>query len=155
METYIDDAKNHFLNDFPDDVHIDQAYLHIGIFLGWIIENGLYSKRFEDEFEVQIYKFKRHEDVSCVILGELWDGLVYESQFSTPEGREFVNHYYKSGMYMADFKETLAKDLPSVYYVKDTWENYRAMYKVIGERFSSWKDGLAEAGERSGENIPA
>ena len=42
-------AKNHFLGDFPSSLPIEKAYLHIGMYMGWIIDNGLYSEYFEDE----------------------------------------------------------------------------------------------------------
>lgn len=135
----IDDAKKHFVGDnLPDDVYLEQVYLHIGIFLGWIIDRDLYSKMFEEECETQIFRFK-HKDTCCIILGELWDGLIFDDQFTKPEGNEFTDYYYKSGMYITDFKETLAADLPSIFYVKDTWENYALMAAKIDIRYEEWK----------------
>ena len=134
----IDDAKKHITVDLPDDVHLDQVYLHIGIFLGWIIDRELFSDMFEEECETQIYRFKTR-DTSCVILGELWDGLIFDGQFTKPEGHEFTDYYYKSGMYLMDFKKVLAVDLPSIFYVEDTWENYQLMKAKIDERFEEWE----------------
>ena len=135
----IDDAKKHFVDSLPDDVHLDQAYLHIGMFLGWIIDQGLYSEMFEEESETQIYRFKC-KDISCIILGHVWDGLIFDDQFTNPAGAEFTNYYYKSGMYLMDFKKTLAADLPSMFYVDDSWENFQIMKAKIDERYAEWKE---------------
>jgi hypothetical protein len=46
LEKVYDLAKDHFLGDFPPSLPIEKAYLHIGIYMGWIIENGMYSDFF-------------------------------------------------------------------------------------------------------------
>ena len=49
QKTIYDNAKSHFLGNFPDSLPIEQAYVHIGMYLGWIIDLDLYSEYFEDE----------------------------------------------------------------------------------------------------------
>jgi hypothetical protein len=137
MEKIIDDARKHFLNNYPSDIPIEQAYLHIGVFLGWVIDQELYSAKFKQECETQIFRFKK-KDTSPVILGEIWDGFIFEEQLK-PEAKAFTREYYYSGTYLKDFKETLAAELPSIYYVKDTWENYQTMRQRLDERYAEWK----------------
>ena len=55
QKTIYDNAKNHFLGNFPEALPIEQAYVHIGMYLGWIIDNDMYSEYFEEESEIQIY----------------------------------------------------------------------------------------------------
>ena len=52
QKTIYDNAKSHFLGNFPDSLPIEQAYVHIGMYLGWIIDTGLYSEYFEDEASI-------------------------------------------------------------------------------------------------------
>jgi hypothetical protein len=132
-----DKAMNHFLGNFPDALPIEQAYVHIGIFLGWIIDNNLYSEFFEDESEIQIYRFKNRQ-ITCTILSEIWDGYLGYDLFNK-EGNLFAYYYYGGGVYKKDYETILAKDLPSIYHVKDSWENYELMSKKINERFEEWK----------------
>ncbi len=63
QKTIYDNAKNHFLGNFPESLPIEQAYVHIGMFLGWMIDNELYSEYFEDESGAQIYRFKKKDEV--------------------------------------------------------------------------------------------
>lgn len=132
-----DRAKHHFLGDFPSILPIEQAYVHIGIFLGWMLDKGLYSEIFEEEEALQVIRFKERE-ITCSILSAIWDGYLGEDLFNE-EGNAFSVYYYQSGMFHQDYKEILAGDLPSMYHVTDTWENYDAMSKKMDARLEEWK----------------
>lgn len=121
-KTIYDNAKSHFLGNFPRSLPIEQAYLHIGIYLGWIIDHNLYSAYFEDEASTEIYRFKRRE-IACTILSEIWDGYLGYELFSE-DGNLFTYYYYGSGIYRRDYENTLAKELPSIYHVQDSWQNF-------------------------------
>jgi len=138
QKTIYDNAKNHFLGNFPESLPIEQAYVHIGIFLGWMIEKELYSEYFEDESGAQIYRFKKR-DVSCTILSEVWDGYLGYELFNK-EGNMFAYYYYGGGIYKKDYEKTLGTTLPSIYHVKDNWENYDKMAEKINQRFKDWKE---------------
>jgi hypothetical protein len=132
-----DNAKAHFLGNFPESLPIEQAYVHIGMFLGWIIDNDLYSEYFEDEASNQIFRFKRRE-ISCTILSEIWDGYLGHELFSK-KGNMFTYYYYAGGLYHNDYQEILVKNLPSIYHVQDTWENYNRMRLRMDMRLQDWK----------------
>lgn len=132
-----DNAKNHFLGNFPESLPIEQAYVHIGMYLGWIIEQGLYSEFFEDEAGVQMIRFKRR-DISCTILSEMWDGYLGHELFDKT-GNMFTYYYYGGGIYRKDYEDVLAAELPSIYHVKDSWANYEKLSSKIKQRFDDWK----------------
>jgi hypothetical protein len=132
-----DNAKSHFLGNFPDSLPIEQAYVHIGIYLGWIIETTLYSDYFEEEASNQIFRFKRRE-ISCTILSEIWDGCL-SHQYFNQHGNMFTYYYYASGLYHNDYKEVLVNNLPSIYHVNDSWENYEKIKMRIDSRLQDWK----------------
>jgi hypothetical protein len=132
-----DNAKAHFLGNFPKSLPIEQAYVHIGIYLGWIIENSLYSEFFEEEASNQIFRFKRRE-ISCTILSEIWDGYLGHELFDQT-GNMFTYYYYAGGLYRRDYEEVLVESLPSLYHVQDTWENYEKMKARMDMRFQDWK----------------
>ncbi len=144
-KTIYDNAKNHFLGNFPDSLPIEQAYIHIGIYLGWVIENNLYSEYFEEEAETEIYRFKRKE-LSCAILSEIWDGYLGYELFNE-EGNLFTYYYYGGGLYRKDYELTVCQNLPSIYHVKDTWENYDLMNAQITKRYKEWKDLVGRPGK--------
>jgi hypothetical protein len=136
---FYDDARNHFLGNFPN-VPIEQAYIHIGMYMGWIIESALYSEYFEEEGSNQIFRFKRKE-ISCTILSEIWDGHL-QPEIINDLGNMFTTYYYESGLYNSDYSSLLVKDLPSKFHVTDTWENYEKIKQVINARFTEWKQSV-------------
>ena len=140
QRTIYDNAKSHFLGNFPQSLPIEQAYVHIGMYLGWIIDSALYSEYFEEEASNQIFRFRRRE-ISCTILSEVWDGYLGFELFSR-EGNLFTYHYYGGGLYKSDYDEVLVKTLPSIYHVIDSWENYEKMRARINERFADWKRAI-------------
>lgn len=132
-----DNAKNHFLGNFPESLPIEQAYVHIGMYLGWMIEKGLYSEFFEDEAGVQMIRFKRR-DISCTILSEMWDGYLGHELFEK-KGNMFTYYYYGSGIYKKDYEDVLAADLPSIYHVTDSWANFEKLSVKINQRYDEWR----------------
>jgi hypothetical protein len=136
QKTIYDNAKTHFLGNFPDSLPIEQAYVHIGMYLGWVIDNDLYSEYFEEEADMQIFRFKRRE-ISCTILSEIWDGYLGFELFNK-NGNMFTYYYYGGGLYRNDYDEALVKKLPSIYHVKDTWEHYETIKNRIDVRYHDW-----------------
>ena len=135
-KTVYDDAKDHFGGEFPDSLPMEQAYVHIGMYLGWVIESGLYSEYFSEEASTEILRFKRKE-ISCTVLSELWNGyLAFE--FLNKTGNNFTLFYYTSGLYRHDYEEVLGRELPSIYYVDDTWPNYHKLKERINTRYQEW-----------------
>ena len=138
QKTIYDNAKNHFLGNFPEALPIEQAYVHIGMYLGWIIDQDLYSEYFLEEAEVQIYRFKRRE-LGCTILSEIWDGYLGYELFSKT-GNMFTYYYYGGGLYRKDYESLLTEDLPSLYHVKDSWENFERISDQIRSRYETWRE---------------
>lgn len=135
--TVYDKAKYHFLGQFPSDLPMEQAYVHIGMFLGWATQQHLYSEFFEDEEGHQIIRFLRRE-ITCSILSALWDGCLDESVFNE-EANAFAKQYYSGGQYLKDYEMVLAQGLPSIYHVQDSWENFDKISSKISEQFQNWK----------------
>ena len=130
-------AKNHFLGDFPDSLPIEKAYLHIGIFMGWVIENKMYSDFFEEEASTEIYRFNRRE-IGCIILAEIWNGALSHELFNN-ETNLFTFYYYAGGLFKKDYIEVLVKSHKTIYHVEDTWKNFDKICERISERYTEWK----------------
>jgi hypothetical protein len=137
-----DNAKSHFLGNFPPSLPIEQAYVHIGMYLGWIIETELYSEYFEDEASNQIFRFKRRE-ISCTILSEIWDGYLGHELFNR-QGNMFTYYYYGGGLFRNDYETLLGNSLPSFYHVNDSWENYQIIKTRIDMRLEDWRKLVGE-----------
>jgi hypothetical protein len=140
-----DRAKNHFLGNFPTFLPIEQAYVHIGMFMGWMLEKGLYSIIFEEDEALQVIRFHERE-ISCSILSAMWDGYLGQDLFNQ-EGNDFSVWYYQSGLYKQDYEEVLAEGLPSMYHVEDTWDNYEKIATRISERYAEFTKITEKVGD--------
>jgi hypothetical protein len=137
-----DNAKSHFLGNFPPSLPIEQAYVHIGMYLGWIIETELYSEYFEEEASNQIFRFKRRE-ISCTILSEIWDGYLGHELFNR-QGNMFTYYYYGGGLFRNDYETILGNGLPTFYHVNDCWDNYQIIKTRIDMRLADWRKLVGE-----------
>ena len=132
-----DKAKWHFSGDFPEDLDDFQGYVHTGMFLGWLIDNNLVSDEFKSDHEVEINGFKRQELTGAQIFELCCDGVLMVEDISEI-GNQFGLPYFDfdSGNYLADYEQTLGQNVPSLYYIQDTWDNYRTLKEVLDKRFS-------------------
>ena len=133
-----DKAKYHYGGQFPPNQTIEQALVHTGMYLGWIIDTGLYSEEFAEDQET-ISAFKARKMTGAQVY-QKHNGCFTDNMLND-EGNLFSQFYFdiESGRYLADYEDTLCQDLPSLYRVKDTWENYRRIKAVIDAKFLGWK----------------
>ena len=134
-----DKAKYHFESVENEGLPEIHAYIHTGMYLGWLIENDLIDKEFIDDFGEAISEFTKKKITSSELF-EIWDGVLADDML-TEEGNCFTVFYFdfENGKYVHDYEELLVKELPSMFHVKDTWENYELMKVFVGKAFVEWK----------------
>jgi hypothetical protein len=99
------------------------------------VDHDMITKDFLPETE----EFKERMITGAKVYESL-DGCLIDYML-TDEGNRFAVDYFDfdRGKYLADYEELLAKSLPSLYHVEDTWENYEIISKKIDERYADWK----------------
>jgi hypothetical protein len=135
-----DKAEYHEGDDFPAGLSTQQTYVHIGMFLAWIIANDLYDRaRFQDDRSA-ISLVKSRQMTGAAFCERVCDGAL-ASDMLTEEGNAFARYYYRSGNtmpYIVDYAKVLGSGLPSLYHVQDTWENYDRIRPVLDARYRDW-----------------
>jgi hypothetical protein len=136
-----DKAEWHYEGDFPKGHSEKQAYVHTGLFLGWLIERRMISREFIGDLgrnlRSVIERFKR-KAITGPEAYEMWDGGLF-SDMLTPEANDFAQHYYEGTRFATDYRKLLVRDLPSWYHVQDTWANYDILAPQIDARYEAWK----------------
>jgi len=134
-----DKAKYHFESIEENGLPEIHAYIHTGMFLGWLIESNLIDDEFLEDFGEDIPRLKRRE-ITSPELFSLWDGALVDDMLNE-EGNKFTQFYFdfENGQYINDYENNLANDLPSIFHVQDTWENYEKARKFINIRYNQWK----------------
>src|SRR3954463_4873907 len=115
-----DKAKYH-LDGFPVGLEREHALVHTGMFLGWVIDTDLYSKRFGEELKHYVVAFKMRELTGAKVF-EACDGVL-SAEMLSHEGNRFAQEYFDldHAKYLLDYDNLLCRDLPSMYHVADTW----------------------------------
>ncbi|WP_016761401.1 DUF7832 domain-containing protein [Leptospira weilii] len=139
--TVYDKAKWHYGGDYPEDLPDSQAFVHTGIYLGWLIENDLIDDAEppfnEPEFKEAFQQFKAREVTPVTIYEELFDGCLSDDML-TDQGNKFT-HFYYSGEYLDDYETFLAdENIPTLYHVPFTWDAYSKISRVIDKRYKKW-----------------
>ena len=55
------------------------------------------------------------------------------------EGNAFATAYYKNGPFYEDYASVFPEELPTIYHVEDSWENFDKVCVVFDRRYEQWK----------------
>ena len=134
-----DKADYHFESVQEAGLEDDQAYVHSGLFLAWLIEKNLISEFLKEESRDDINKLKNRE-ISPSQIYKDWDGVLI-GELLNKEGYNFALHYFdfEKGRYLADYGTTFSIKDPDIFTVTDTWENYEKIKTVIDKAYKKWK----------------
>jgi len=144
----IDRVDWHSGGDFPADLPPDCGGTHIGIFLAWLIHNGLQGELHDEESPEELAAVRARRMTGREFLFRACDGKFWQDDLND-EGNAFAADYYTGeggrgyGDYIGDYEQALAAELPSLYHVEDTWANYDAIAPVISRRYAMWRAGRA------------
>lgn len=137
----LDNAKWHYEGDYPKGLSANNAYNHIGFFIGWLLEKDFFELDFKKNNELGIKSFKAREISSPTFFHDYMDGY-----FSTEDLKEeiipFVIDYYNQDLskseYLSDYIQALCVNLPTVYHVEDTFSNYIIVFTFMEKKFGQW-----------------
>lgn len=141
----IDRMDWHYGGDFPDYLLKENGGTHIGMYLTWIIENGLIGELHVEDSTEAIERVLSRQITGRDFLIEQCDEKLWDEDLSN-EGSSFTLYYYqfeeepKHRKYIDDYIDTLAhRDLKSLYEIENSWENYDKLKPIIDKRFIEWK----------------
>jgi hypothetical protein len=141
-EIYVyDKAKWHYEGDFPKELESTQAYVPTGMFITWLINNDMISKRIVKNDASDIELVKRNEMTGAQFYRKNWDGVLSSKELSD-EADTFAREYldiHKDLYTAVDFTNILAAGLPTIYHVQDSIENYHIIEPIITERYREWE----------------
>ena len=131
-----DKAEYHTETMVEEGLSEDQAYVHIGLFFAWLINNDLTDKDFNDENSEEIKSHKKREISPCQIFKN-WDGVLIGEQLNKLGYNFAINYYDKK--YLDDYQKGLKISDDDLFKVEDSWENYDQLKKTLDKAFKKWK----------------
>jgi len=112
------------------------------MFMAWLINNNLEGKFHKKESRDSLRAVRSMEMTGREFLVKECDKRLLPVDLSK-KANAFARAYYESDTYYADYASVLAKELPSLYHVEDSWENYHKIAPVIMRRYLDWKKTCA------------
>jgi len=143
----IDRADWHYGGNYPSELPPENGGTHIGMYIAWIMLRNLASKELI-QLADDTYTWVLNREVTgrTLLLTKL-DEKFFDTLL-TPEGREFTSSYYETNGYANDYDRVLGGDLPTLYHVADTWENFDKLAPILDERLAAWR-ALNNRGDQS------
>lgn len=143
-----DDASWHYGGDFPEDLPVEAAATHIGMFVAWAATAGLIGEL--------------HRIDSSNLLARLldrsmtpgaWFVVASDEKFTdedlNAEGNAFAADYYletatdhRPPNYLDDFFDVFEEF--EAYRVPDTWVSFERLKPLLDQRLAEWRS--ADAG---------
>ncbi len=135
-----DDASWHSGGDFPSDLPAEAGATHIGMYLAWLLLQGMASEELAEDAEEDLQALPERSTTPGLSLLQCSDGKFVDDLISD-EANAFTAAYYdlENGQYLEDYEEQLGAEVPSLYHVADTWENFDRLAPVIAQRFAAWQ----------------
>ena len=134
-----DRADWHYGRNCPAGLPPENGGTHIGMFLAWAIMNSLERELHRQEASASLAAVRARQMTGREFLFKACDEKFRDADLCD-EGNAFAKDYYNPPEgYLEDYDRTLGGDLPSLYHVEDTWQNYDQIAAVISQRFNEWK----------------
>lgn len=134
-----DKAKYH--SDSVDQLGLEeeQAFVHTGLFVAWLINHNLMSDFFMEETGGEIQQLKSRK-ISPSTMYMNWDG-VFIGEMLNKEGFNFALSYFdfERGTYMQDYEKIFKVTGNQVFGIKDSWDNYDQLEPSINAAYERWR----------------
>ncbi|MGD8912335.1 MAG: hypothetical protein PVJ68_06280 [Candidatus Thiodiazotropha sp.] len=135
-----DDASWHYGGDFQSDLPNNAGATHTGMYVAWALLNDLAGDFFTEDSPEDLLQLQKRETTPGAFFISMCDGKFTDDDVND-EGNSFTEYYFdfENGRYLDDYEEILCKELPSLYHVKDSWENFDKISPIIAKRYKEWK----------------
>lgn len=134
-----DDASYYFERTQSLGLPRSQAFVHTGLYLGWIVLSGLCSEPFRRDHAAAIVEFESGRLSGPELFERI--GGVFSAAMLSVEGEAFTAAYFnlERSTYLKDYGHLLADRQTTAYHVPDTPESFRRMSERIQRRYEAWK----------------
>jgi hypothetical protein len=130
----LDDVSWHLdSEEFYAGLPEENAATHIGFFVAWAINNGLWGAIPGTDCPAAVQRVQERAITGRVFVLEECDGKLFPTMFNA-EGCAFANKY-SPRTYIKDYYNALVVGLASGYLVADSWDNCERMAEVIEQRY--------------------
>ncbi len=135
-----DDASWHYGGDnFPKGLPPEAGATHTGMFLVWALLQGLGGDIHIHDFPENLPSLEQRKITPGVFFLTACDGKFWDEDLNA-QGNAFTAEYFdfERGAYLGDYDAALGSNLPELYYVADTWQNFDKLRPTLDRRYEEW-----------------
>ncbi len=134
-----DDVSWHVNGNYPPELPHQAAATHTGMFVSWALLTGLAGPLRQD-IPDGIAALQQRTTTPGQFFWEYCDGKFVDLALNK-EGNAFAKAYFDfaKGSYLADYEAVLGGELPSLYHIADTWENFDRIKPLLDKRLLAWR----------------
>ncbi|MGX9713409.1 DUF7832 domain-containing protein [Janthinobacterium lividum] len=147
---------------YPDDLPEENGGIHIGMFLAWLLNEGMASDFHRTDSPDELRRLASREMTGLQFLIEACDGKLWEDDLND-QGNAFTVDYYdkkspfaqQHGSFLQDYCDVFNRhaaahgfEYASVYHVQDTWEKFDQLKPMLDQRYSQWQAWSADPANR-------
>ena len=139
-----DDASWHYGGKFPKELPNEAGATHTGMFVAWALLAGLAGTFHITDFPEDLMALRERKVTPGAFFLRACDGK-FTNEDLNDEGNAFTTDYFdfKKGGYLSDYEKNLGVNLPTLYHVADSWENFERIKPVLDRRLSAWRSTRA------------
>ncbi len=134
----IDRADWHYGGNYPPGLPPENGGTHIGMYLAWIVLRDLGSPELIELGGETYSRVQKRQATGRDLLFTELDEKFFDALLN-PEAQAFTGAYYESNEYVNDYDRMLGGDLPSLYHVEDSWENFDKIAPVLDQQLAAWR----------------
>lgn len=116
------------------------AYVHGGLFLGWLVERNLLAPDWLEEVADALDRYQRDEITGPRLFQDSFDGCL-SAELLSEDGNRFAYAYYEGGQYYKDCEAVLDPDANLLHAAADTAEHQHTISRMLDSRYTEWQDG--------------
>ena len=131
-----DDASWHYEGDYPKDLSPEAGATHIGMFLAWAIQRDLVGELRREDSQASLERVRARQMTGREFLLKECDEKLTDEDLNDV-GNAFAMSYYEE-TYLTEYCEILTEG-DTAYHVRDTWENFDRIARLLDKRFAEWK----------------
>ncbi len=129
-----DDLKWHINDEYPSDVPQENALIHSGMFMGWVLDNELESDMLRKNFSQEIQDFRNRKITGAKFLELCCDSKLTSDDLSK-KANVFAEYYYATDDYIDDYVDISDDNNETIFHEPNTWEKYNQVYEIIQQRY--------------------
>ena len=138
-EAVYDDVAWHQCDNLPMGIAAKAAGTHSAMLMVWLILRGLTRRDWAAIHRYEIIHLRAKKITPADFYFSVCEGQLAKRMFSST-ANAFLQDYYEPviAQYFTDYNNVFSESVDDLFFVEDSWQNFRKVERVIDATFRAW-----------------